>query len=196
MLDTVNLNPPSVLKDIEEATQAFGFTMGSDMLTGSLLRTLAATKPSGTFLELGTGTGLSAAWLLDGMDAQSRLMTVDSNENHSAIAKKYLGSDTRVTFYTMDGAVFIESMRKQGTKFDLIFADMPPGKFWHLDETLQLLKAGGLYVIDDMLLLSSWEEAHVTRVYRLISTLEHREDLCITKLNWSSGIIVAAKGMF
>jgi predicted O-methyltransferase YrrM len=86
MLDTVNLNPPSVLKDIEEATQAFGFTMGSDMLTGSLLRTLAATKPSGTLLELGTGTGLSAAWLLDGMDAQSRLMTVDSNEKHSACA--------------------------------------------------------------------------------------------------------------
>ncbi len=28
MLDTVNLNPPSVLKDIEEATRAIGFTIG------------------------------------------------------------------------------------------------------------------------------------------------------------------------
>jgi hypothetical protein len=75
MLDSVNLNPPSVLKDIEEATRAIGFTMGSDLLTGSLLRTLAASKPSGIFLNLGTGTGLSAAWILDGMDAQSILMT-------------------------------------------------------------------------------------------------------------------------
>lgn len=70
---------------------------------------------------------------------------------------------------------------------------MPPGKFQYLDETLRLLKPGGLYVIDDLLLLTSWEEAHVSRVYRLISTLEQREDLRITKLNWSTGIIIAAK---
>lgn len=193
MLDTVNLNPPSRLKHIEEATKAIGFTMGSNHLTGSLLRTLATAKPSGMLLELGTGTGLSAAWLLDGMDAQSRLITVDNNENNTAIARQFLGQDPRVTFNTMDGATFVTSMQGQGSDFDLIFADMPPGKFQYLDETLQLLKPGGLYFIDDMLLLTSWEEAHVSRVYRLISTLEHREDLRITKLNWSTGIIIAAK---
>jgi len=193
MLDTVNLNPPSVLKDIEEATRAIGFTIGSDLLTGSLLRTLAASKPSGTFLDLGTGTGLSSAWILDGMDAQSNLITVDINENVTAIARRFLGQDPRVTFYTGDGATFITSMQKQGRTFDLIFADMPPGKFQYLDETLRLLKPGGLYVIDDLLLLTSWEEAHVSRVYRLISTLEQRENLRITKLNWSTGIIIAAK---
>ncbi len=193
MLDTVNLNPPSRLKDIEEATRTIGFTMGSDHLTGSLLRTLAAAKPSGMLLELGTGTGLSTAWLLDGMDAQSRLMTVDNDENNTAIARRFLGQDPRVTFNTIDGATFITSMQKQGGTFDLIFADMPPGKFQYLDETMQLLKPGGLYIIDDMLLLTSWEETHVSWVYRLISTLEHREDLRITKLNWSTGIIVAAK---
>jgi predicted O-methyltransferase YrrM len=193
MLDSVNLNPPSVLKDIEEATRAIGFTMGSDLLTGSLLRMLAASKPSGIFLNLGTGTGLSAAWILDGMDAQSILMTVDIDENVAAIARRFLGQDPRVTFYAEDGATFIASMNKQGRTFDLIFADMPPGKFQYLDETLQLLKPGGLYVIDDLLLLTSWEEAHVSRVYRLISTLERREDLRIAKLNWSTGIIIAAK---
>ena len=193
MLDSVNLNPPSVLKDIEEATRAIGFTMGSDLLTGSLLRTLAASKPSGIFLNLGTGTGLSAAWILDGMDAQSILMTVDIDENVAAIARRFLGQDPRVTFYAEDGATFIASMNRQGRTFDLIFADMPPGKFQYLDETLQLLKPGGLYVIDDLLLLTSWEEAHVSRVYRLISTLERREDLRIAKLNWSTGIIIAAK---
>ncbi len=193
MLDTVNLSPPPLIKDIEEATKTIGFIMGSDHLIGSLLRTLAAAKSSGMLLELGTGTGLSTAWLLDGMDAQSRLMTVDNNENNTAIAWQFLGQDPRVTFNTMDGATFITSMQERGSAFDLIFADMPPGKFQYLDETLQLLKPGGLYIIDDMLLLTSWEEAHVSRVYRLISTLEHREDLRITKLNWSTGIIIAAK---
>ena len=167
MLDTVNINPPAVLKDIEEATKNIGFTMGSDLQTGSLLRTLAAAKPSGSFLELGTGTGLSAAWLLDGMDAQSRLTSVDKNEDVTVIARRFLGHDSRVTFVTMDGVAFIDSMRGQGKSFDFIFADMQPGKFQHLDETLALLAPGGLYVIDDLLMLSSWEEAHVTSVYRL-----------------------------
>jgi predicted O-methyltransferase YrrM len=193
MLDTVNLNPPAVLKDIEEATKSIRFTMGSDQQTGSLLRTLAASKPSGNFLELGTGTGLSAAWLLDGMDAQSRLTSVDRNENHTSIARRFLSHDSRITFVTLDGFAFIDSMREQGKTFDFIFADMQPGKFEYLDETLELLTPGGLYIIDDLLMLSSWAESHVSSVYRLISTLEQRQDLRITKLNWSVGLIIAAK---
>jgi len=193
MLDTVNLNPPVALKDIEEATKNIGFTMGSDQQTGSLLRMLAAAKPSGNFLELGTGTGLSAAWLLDGMDAQSRLTTVDKNENHTAIARRFLSHDSRITFVTLDGIAFIDSMREQKKSFDFIFADMQPGKFEYLDETLGLLAPGGLYVIDDLLMLSSWAESHVSRVYHLISTLEQRKDLRVTKLNWSVGLIIAAK---
>lgn len=193
MLDTVNLHPPSVLKDLEEATRSIKFTMGSDLQTGSLLRTLAATKPSGMLLDLGTGTGFSSAWLLDGMDAQSGLITVDRNEKVAGIARRFLGHDPRITFTTMDGIAFIDSMLEQGTRFDLIFADMQPGKFQRLEETLRLLKPGGLYVVDDLLLHTSWEEEHVTRVYKLLTTLEGRDDLRITKLNWSTGILIAAK---
>jgi len=193
MLDTVHLHPPTVLKDLEEATNAIGFTMGSDYLTGSLLRTLAATKPGGQLLELGTGTGFSAAWMLDGMDAHATLVSVDSNEQTTAIPRRYLGNDPRITFTIMDGTAFIDSTLAQGTRFDLIFADMPPGKFHYLDETLQLLKPGGMYVIDDLLMLTSWEEEHVTRVYRLLATLEARQDLHITKLNWSSGLVIAVR---
>lgn len=193
MLDTVQLNPPAIIYEIEEATKTFGFTMGSDLLTGSLLRMLVTTKPSGSILELGTGTGLATAWLLDGMDAQSSLLTVDRNENNVAIARKFLGQDSRVTFHMEDGSAFIHSAIKEGRRFDLIFADMPPGKFEFLEETLHLLKAGGVYVIDDLLFQTSWDEEHVSKVYRLIGALERRKDTRITKLNWSSGIIVAAK---
>ena len=132
MLDTVHLNPPLLIEEIEEASRAIGFTMGSDLLTGSLLRLLATAKPSGSILELGTGTGLANVWLLDGMDAPSRLITVDSNENNTVVARKYLGHDSRVTFHTEDGAAFIQSALKHGRSFDLIFADMPPGKYQYL----------------------------------------------------------------
>ena len=144
-------------------------------------------------LELGTGTGLGTVWLLDGMDATSRLFTVDHNERVVAVAKRFLGDDPRVTFVTMDGIAFIDDMYEQARTFDFIFADMSPGKFQLLEKTLDLLNVGGLYVVDDLLPLPSWEAAHLPKVSQFISTLEHRQDLRITKLNWSTGILIAAR---
>ncbi len=67
MDDTTNLKPPAAASAIERETAAVGFNMGGEPRTGALLRTLAASKPGGAMLELGTGTGLSTAWILDGM---------------------------------------------------------------------------------------------------------------------------------
>jgi predicted O-methyltransferase YrrM len=184
---------PGVIAAIEEATRAINFTMGSDLLTGSLLRTLAAAKPAGTLLELGTGTGLGTAWLLDGMDAAARLTSVDQNPQTAAIARRFLDIDPRVTFVTMEGNAFIESMIQRGPGYDLIFADMRPGKFQHIAETLGLLKVGGLYVVDDLLPLPAWADEHVGRVAALIRMLEQRPDLRVTRLNCSTGLLVAAK---
>jgi hypothetical protein len=58
MDDFFKLNEPKVLPAIWFDTRASGFTMASEPLTCSLLRTLAASKPSARFLELGSGTGL------------------------------------------------------------------------------------------------------------------------------------------
>ena len=44
MIDTISLKPPPVLHKLEEATRTVGFQMASDMLTRSLLWTLAASK--------------------------------------------------------------------------------------------------------------------------------------------------------
>lgn len=74
MLDEYRPTPPAALTDIERETKAIGFPMASDSWTGALLRTLAASKPRGALLELGTGTGLATAWLLDGMDSESTLL--------------------------------------------------------------------------------------------------------------------------
>lgn len=193
MNDTNNLNPPAILPQIEKASKAIGFTMASDGLTGSLLRTLAATNPAGKLLELGTGTGLATAWLLDGMNTHATLQTIDQDESLVAVARQYLATDPRVTFAVMPGEAFIESLVAQKQTFDLIFADTWPGKFWLLDETLSLLNSGGLYVIDDLLPQPNWPAGHAAKVTQLIATLEQRPELCITKLNWSTGILIAAK---
>jgi predicted O-methyltransferase YrrM len=54
---------------------------------------IAASKPAGKFLELGTGTGLSTAWILDGMDNNSSLISIDNDHNFLEIAQRFLGND-------------------------------------------------------------------------------------------------------
>jgi predicted O-methyltransferase YrrM len=193
MIDNLNLNPPSLVEAIEAASQTMGFTMASDQLTGSLLRTLAASKPAGQFLEIGTGTGLSAAWLLAGMDSASTLITVDRDEQPLAIARRFLQDDPRIAIHLADGKPFIDSLLGQEQMFDFIFADSWPGKFAYLQETLLLLKIGGFYVIDDLLPQPSWPEVHPPKVARLIATLEQMDSLHVTKLNWATGIIIATR---
>ncbi len=186
-----HLFPPAVLQAIQQDTIASAFPMASEPQTGSLLRTLAATKPAGLFLELGTGTGLSTAWLLDGMDRASTLLSVDNDGRVQSIARRHLGNDRRVTFHLTDGATFLATLRDMA--FDFIFADTWPGKYDHLEETLALLNPGGLYVIDDMLPQANWPPGHGAKAAALIATLEQRSDLMLTKLSWVSGVIIATK---
>ena len=193
MDDAHNLNPPASLQEIEAATKAIGFTMASDHLTGALLRTLVATKPAGNFLELGTGTGLATAWIMDGMDTHAKLQTVDHDEALVTIAKCFLADDARVTFHLTDGGDFIQALTPQQQKFDLIFADTWAGKYTHLDEALALLNPGGIYLIDDLLPQPNWPEDHPPKVAQLIATLEQKENLRVTKVNWSTGLLIAVK---
>lgn len=193
MDDTTNLNPPPVINELAQTATSLNFTISSDLLTGSLLRTLAASKPGGEILELGTGVGMGTAWLLAGMDAAAHLTTVDRNEETTASARRLMGSDPRVTFQLMDGTAFIHSCHEQQRMFDLIFADSVPGKFAALDETLAILKKGGLYVVDDINPQPGWSADHLPKVEHLLSVLESRVDLSITKLNWSVGLLIAVK---
>ena len=191
MNDLHNINEPKSIPAIWADTRAAGFTMASEPLTCSLLRTLAASKPAAKFLELGSGTGLSTAWLLDGMDSESHLTTVDNDDSLLSILKRNLGADPRLNVVCADGDDFLRSLR--GEHFDFIFADTWAGKYRLLHEALELLNPAGLYVIDDMLPQPNWPEGHAEKVADLVATLEQMEGFRVTKLSWASGVILAAK---
>ncbi len=189
--DRLDLTPPPHLADIETATETLGFNMASTRETGALLRTLAAAKPAANVLELGTGTGMATCWLLDGLDENGHLVTVDVDPVVQQVAKINLGHDPRINFVEQDGTDFLEST--QFLKFDLIFADALPGKFSELDEALALLADGGVYVGDDLLPQDNWPEGHAPRVPVYIETMHARPDLDVEYWEWSSGILLARK---
>jgi predicted O-methyltransferase YrrM len=193
MNDRENLKLPQTVTQILSETTKIGFQMGANPLTASLFRTLAASKPAGEFLELGTGTGISTAWLLDGMDRNSKIVTVDNDSSVVSIAQRCLGEDLRVSFQIGDAEAFLAQIETNGQQFDFIFADAWAGKYTHLEVALEALKSGGFYVIDDMLPHPDWSDDHKLRAAALITELEDKPNLVLTKLNWASGIIVATK---
>ena len=191
MIEEIIQQRPPAYDSIKKATESCGFLQMSEISTCSLLKTLVASKPASKFLELGTGTGLATAWILDGMDKDSTLISLDNDETLLNIAKENLGIDRRLTLISTDGGEWIKKNSRQ--KFSFIFADTWPGKYTHLEETLEMLEEGGMYMIDDMLPQANWPDGHADKVTNLINTLDSRDDLVVTKMGWASGIVLAVK---
>jgi predicted O-methyltransferase YrrM len=125
------------------------------------------------------------------MDASSTLDTVDHDAVVVGIARRCLVHDPRVRFHVADGATFLKDLR--GRHFDLIFADAWPGKFEHLDDALSLLRPGGFYIGDDLLPQPSWPDGHAPRIPVFLNALEQHADLFVTRLTWSTGLVIATK---
>jgi predicted O-methyltransferase YrrM len=191
MTTEINQALPPAYALIDAATKQANFGMASDIHTCSFLKTLAATKPGGKFLELGTGSGLSTSWILAGMDANASLISVDNDPIVLGIAREFLGGDSRLTLQQSDGGEWIAANRH--LKFDYIFADTWHGKYLMLEDALNMLNPGGLYIIDDMLPQPNWPEGHDQKALNLVAELEQREELVLTKLHWATGIVVCVK---
>ncbi len=191
MFDDSRIRQPTRLTAILEDTAQIGFDMLSDIKTGSLLRFLSTGVTDGRILELGTGTGISTCWILDGMKDGTTLTSVDNDVSVQQIAKKHLDGDTRVSFVLGDGV--IELNKIEDCSIDLIFADSWPGKFEQIDVALSKLKLDGLYLIDDLLPQSNWPEQHQINVDHLVERLDSNPLLEILKLEWSSGLLLARR---
>ena len=47
--------------------------------------------------------------------------------------------------------------------------------------------------LDDMKKQPNWPEGHEEKANELVKTIEKRKDITITKMDWSTGLIVAVK---
>ena len=190
MIDDPTSLPPQ-LEVLEAETVRLGFDMASGRRTGAALALLAASKPSGRCLELGTGTGLSAAWILHGLDTESSLLSVDTDAEIQGVAQRLLGSDSRLELLCADAGEHIGSWA--AGSFDLVFADAWPGKFEFLEQTLSLLRPGGFYVIDDLLPQPNWPDGHAPKVPRLMEQLEAAPGMRTLRLAWCTGLMLAVR---
>lgn len=112
----------------------------------------AALKPS-LVLELGTFTGYSAICMAMGMSANSKLITLDINEEIAYLPKKYFelcGLNERIEFKHTKALDYIETIKDNS--LDLVFIDADKKNYPLYFETLKpKLKSGGYILVDNVL---------------------------------------------
>lgn len=180
---------PRTLRRIAARSAEAGFDAASTRTVGQLLTVLAASKPGGQMLELGTGAGTGTACLLDGMDSAARLTTVEVDPALSAIARAELNDD-RVEWVVRDGGEWLSA---NTATFDLVFADTWPGKFSHLEQALAAVRPGGFYVIDDLLPQENWPDNHQAAVDDLLADLQDRTDWVTAHVDEASGVLICVR---
>lgn len=103
-------------------------------------------------VEVGTLAGYSAVWIARALPVGGRLVTLEINPEHAAVARRSLrdaGVADRVEVRVGDAAGQLAALGPDGS-FDLVFVDADKQRYgMYLDEAARLLRPGGLFVADN-----------------------------------------------
>ena len=190
--------------ELIEAARRAGEGLGARAVAptvGATLRVLAAATSARAVVEVGTGTGVSGLWLLDGMPADGVLTTIDSEPDHQLAAKDAFAAAgvphqrTRV----ITGRAQDVLARMTDGAYDLAFIDGAKGEYAdYVAAAVRLLRPGGVLVLDNML----WHDRvadpavrdEVTRGLRdLGKQLSESPELFCTLQAVGDGLLVAVK---
>jgi predicted O-methyltransferase YrrM len=122
-------------------------------LGGAWLRWFAGVRPARDVVELGSGIGYSALWLLAGMHHRGMLTTIEVDADRQARAQRVLGRaghGQRVR--SILGAALTVLPKLADHAYDLVFIDATPSEYPdYLRHATRLLRPGGLLIADHVM---------------------------------------------
>ncbi|MEV7427264.1 O-methyltransferase [Streptomyces sp. NBC_01429] len=169
--------------------------------TGAALRLLAATLDAKSVAEIGTGTGVSGTYLLQGMRPDGVLTTVDTEPDRQQLARHafraagFAGNRAR---FIPGGALDVLPRLADGG-YDLVFCDGDRlESLEYLAESLRLLRPGGLVCFEGVFangrtVDSSAQPAEVLRVRELLRAVRESQELQSTLLPVGDGLLCAVR---
>jgi len=168
---------------------------------GAALRFLASALGARSVVEIGTGTGVSGLWLLQGMRPDGVLTTVDVEAEHQRLARTGFAEagvpSARVR--TIAGAALDVLPRLTDGHYDLVVVDADRRECAaYLDQALRLLRLGGVVVLDHALAGGrvadpAQRDVQTVAVRDLVQSVTEREDLVPVLLPVGDGLLVATK---
>ncbi len=119
---------------------------------GAALRMIAAMTHAKAIVEIGTGTGVTALWMLQGLHEDGQLTSIDVEGEHHRIAREILaGADVpqgRVRLISGRPAEILP--RLQDGAYDVVLLNVEPSALNPmLDASLRLLRVGGIFAVSN-----------------------------------------------
>jgi predicted O-methyltransferase YrrM len=120
---------------------------------GNFLKFATKLVNSKSVVEIGTGSGVGGLWLLQGMPADGVLTTIDSEREHSKIARNiFEEAGIASTKYRIITGKLIEVVGKLAdNSYELVVIRPALDLFDMVAESYRLLKPNGLLIIDQVL---------------------------------------------
>ncbi|MSO28246.1 MAG: methyltransferase domain-containing protein [Candidatus Planktophila sp.] len=120
--------------------------------TGAYLKHLAHILSAQSVVEIGTGSGVGALWVLEGMLASGTLTLIDDEMEHSNAAKlAFQSADIAAARFRLITNPVMDVMTKLADRaYDLvIFRHNPEDLPVAIHEAHRILRSGGVFVIDN-----------------------------------------------
>jgi predicted O-methyltransferase YrrM len=184
---------PASVAAAKRRARSVGFRKSCEDEVGHLLSALAAAvPPGGRILEIGTGVGAGLGWLAAGLEGREdvELVAVESDERLAASAREWEWPEfvslvvADATTFAFDGC------------YDLVFVDAAPVKYGRLAAAVDVVRPGGLLVVDDLHAGPETTDSERAEKEALRRDLLRSANFHAVELTWSSGVILAARRPF
>jgi predicted O-methyltransferase YrrM len=168
---------------------------------GAIVRTLAAAIDAKNVVEIGTGAGVSALWLLDGMHPDGVLTSVDIEAEHQLIAKDAISqagiAPNRVRLINGRADEVLDRLTESAYDIVLI-ASKPAELSGNISRALTLLRTGGVLIIDralwnDKLADPAQRDPDTVAMRGSVEALAISEEFTGSLLPVGGGLLVAVK---
>lgn len=162
---------------------------------GNFLKFLTQLTGAKSVVEIGTSSGVSGLWVLQGLPSDGVLTTIDAEREHSKIARTvFEEADIPSTKYRIITGNLIDVIGKLAdNSYEVVITRDGMDLFEVVQESYRLLRPGGLLVIDHA--LSGGKVADSTQ--RDPESISRRDAIKVIKedARWSSSVIPIGAGI-
>jgi len=162
---------------------------------GNFLKFATQLTGAKSVVEIGTSSGVSGLWVLQGLSDDGVLTTIDVEREHSKIARTvFEDADIPSTKYRIITGNLIDVVGKLAdNSYELIITRDALDLFDIVQESFRLLKSGGLLIVDQA--LSNGKVADSTQ--RDPESIARRDVIKVIKedARWSSSVIPIGAGI-
>ena len=167
-----------------------------------LIRFMLEMKKPLNILEVGTATGFSTIFMLEFLNKNAKITTIEKMEERAAKAEenfKKFDKNKQITLVKGDATDILTQLVSKGHTYDFIFMDAAKGQYINFfADVKKLLKCGGMLITDNMLQEGRLLDSRYTVVRRdrtIHSRMREYVNVLLTDKEFETMLLESGDGM-